>query len=69
MEEQILESPPPPPIEYAGKWIAYNADKTEIIASGATLEAVRQAAQKTGEPEPIYCKVPRGFRVAGIEFA
>jgi hypothetical protein len=69
MEEQIVEPPPTPPQKYAGNWIAYNADKTKIIASGESLEAARNAANEAGEPNPIFCKVPRGFRVAGLEFA
>jgi hypothetical protein len=69
MEEQIVEPPPTPPKQYAGKWIAYNADRSIIIASGESLEAARNAANETDEENPIFCKVPRGFRVAGIEFA
>ena len=68
MEEQILESPPPPPIEYAGKWIAYNSARTEIIASGSTWDEVREAADELGEHNPLCLRVPRGFRVAGKEY-
>jgi hypothetical protein len=69
MEELIIEPPPTPPQHYAGKWIAYNADRTKIIASGENLEAARNAASETDEQNPIFCKVPRGFRVAGLECA
>jgi len=69
MDEQIVEPPPTPPKQYAGQWIVYNDDRTEIIASGESLEAACKAANETDVQNPIFCKVPRGFRVAGIEFA
>lgn len=52
-------STPIVPIEYAGKWIAWNADKTKIVASGVTLLEAIQAAQSTGESQPIFAKAPR----------
>lgn len=46
------------PIEYAGKWIAWDHAMTRIIASGTTPVAVLEAAKKTGEPNPILGKSP-----------
>ncbi len=60
MEEQIVEALPTPPLEYAGKWIAYDAAKAKIIASGDSFEAAYEAAHATGEAEPVFRKVPRG---------
>ena len=49
---------PTVPIEYAGKWIAWDHTMTEIIASANSLAAVMEAAKKTGELDPILDKVP-----------
>jgi hypothetical protein len=47
------------PKEFAGKWIAWNFQRTTIVASGATFAEVRRAAEITGEPNPIFAKAPR----------
>lgn len=49
---------PTVPIEYAGKWIAWNHAMTRIVASGATPREVRDAAISAGEPNPILGKSP-----------
>ena len=49
---------PSVPKEYAGKWIAWNWQRTQIIASGVTRQEVRRSALATGEPRPILDKVP-----------
>ena len=49
---------PTVPIEYAGKWIAWDHGMTRIVASGATPREVRDAAIKAGEPRPILGKSP-----------
>ncbi len=46
------------PIEYAGKWIAWNHAMTRIISAGATPREARDAAVKAGEPNPILGKSP-----------
>lgn len=53
--EQVV---PPVPRQFAGKWIAWNWQRTAIIASGAARDAVRKAALSTGETRPILDKVP-----------
>ena len=45
--------------EYAGKWIAWNSAGTRIIASARTLAEAKTAAEKLGEPKPVFEKVPR----------
>jgi hypothetical protein len=50
---------PTVPIEYAGKWIAWNHDRTRIVASGEKPLEVLEAAKKTGESNPILGKAPR----------
>jgi uncharacterized protein DUF5678 len=52
-------SMPRVPKEYAGKWIAWDAQRTRIVASGATFSEVQRAAEATGESNPIFAKAPR----------
>jgi hypothetical protein len=49
---------PTVPIEYAGKWIAWNHAISRIIASGSSPAEVLEAAQKAGESNPVLDKVP-----------
>lgn len=49
---------PTVPIEFAGKWIAWNFDETRIIASGRTYQDTLQQALATGEAKPILEKAP-----------
>ena len=49
---------PPIPIEYAGQWIAWDANRQRIVASGADYGAARDAALSAGERDPILQKVP-----------
>jgi hypothetical protein len=53
---------PTVPIEYAGKWIAWNHDRTRIIASVRGPKVVLEAAKELGESSPILDKVPRADR-------
>ena len=46
------------PIEYAGKWIAWEFERTKIIASGRTIAETIWAADATGEKRPILEKTP-----------
>jgi hypothetical protein len=46
------------PIEYAGKWIAWDHAMTRIVASGATPAEVLEAAKKAGESNPVLGKSP-----------
>jgi hypothetical protein len=50
--------PPIVPIEYAGKWIAWDFAETKIIASGRSYEETLKAAEATGEKRPILAKAP-----------
>jgi hypothetical protein len=50
--------PPIVPIEYAGLWIAWDKERSTIVASGKTFAEVRRAAQRAGETEPLFDKVP-----------
>ena len=44
---------PDVPLEYAGKWIAWNDERTEIVASGQDIAEVSQAARKMGVQQPL----------------
>ena len=48
--------PEPVGAQYGGKWIAWNNDATRIVASGETIEEVRQEALRAG------------FLLPGLEF-
>jgi hypothetical protein len=50
---------PTVPKKYAGQWIAWNRARTEIVASGRTLDDARLAAEAAGESAPILAKAPR----------
>lgn len=47
------------PIELAGQWLAWNQDRTEILAHGDDMAKVRERAIAIGCPRPILQKVPR----------
>ena len=50
---------PTVPIEYAGKWIAWDHDMTRIVASGNSPTEVLETAKKVGVSDPILDKSPR----------
>jgi Family of unknown function (DUF5678) len=52
-------SVPTVPKKFAGQWIAWNRDRTAIIASGRTFDDARRAAEAAGEKKPILAKAPR----------
>ncbi len=55
----------PVPAEYAGQWVAWNLDRTEILANGEDLEEVRRQAVELGCERPLLQKIPRGLCVGG----
>ena len=57
--EDKLKGQKPVPIEFAGKWIAWNEDHSRIIASGSSIREAWDVACATGERDPIFEKVPR----------
>ncbi|MEK7499091.1 MAG: hypothetical protein AAB649_00605 [Patescibacteria group bacterium] len=46
------------PIELAGKWIAWSADHTRIVASGDHIADVSQEVTEKGEKDVWFDKVP-----------
>ncbi len=59
MNQENLHRPPIVPIEYAGKWIAWDRKLTHIVASCRTFEETVKAAEAAGEPNPVFAKVPK----------
>lgn len=55
--------PKPAPAQYAGQWIAWNEDRTAIIAHGSDVAAVREAAIAAGLPLALLQKVHRPDRM------
>ena len=54
------DRPKPVPLEYAGLWISWNEDLTEILSSGNDIKGVREQAFLRGCAKPVLQKVPRG---------
>ena len=46
------------PREYAGKWVAWNSQGTEIVASGDTLTACHEDAEQKEVQKPRFEKIP-----------
>ena len=51
--------PPAVPLEFSGKWIAWDRKREAILASGRTVTEALQASILAGEPKPILAKVPK----------
>jgi carotenoid cleavage dioxygenase-like enzyme len=46
------------PAELGGKWVAWNAEHTCIVAHAETLQQLWQVTQETRLDDPIFEKVP-----------
>ena len=56
------------PLEFAGKWIAWNHEGTRIVASARTFQEAKDAAAAAGESDPILEKTPKAdVRFVGIQ--
>jgi hypothetical protein len=51
--------PLPAPIEYAGQWVAWNKEHSEIVAHGKRLAEVFDAAIAAGHPDAVLQRVPQ----------
>jgi hypothetical protein len=51
--------PKPAPVEYAGQWVAWNRQQTEIIAHGPDVASVHRAAIDAGHPDAVLQMVRR----------
>ncbi len=59
------DRPPPVPARYAGQWVAWNADRTEIISNGENYAEVLEQAIASGCSRPILQMIPRGPFMGG----
>jgi hypothetical protein len=48
----------PAPPEYAGQWVAWDRQQTEIVAHGSQSKYVLDAARAAGHAAPVMQKVP-----------
>jgi hypothetical protein len=68
-----LPIPKPAPVEFAGQWVAWNKQRTEIVAHGKAMAAVCQAAIAAGHPDSILQRVrdpnARYIGLFGAKFA
>ena len=53
------QRPKPAPPEYAGQWVAWDHDRSQVMAHGATLQEVWNAAAEAGVVDPVYERVRR----------
>ena len=53
------QRPKPAPPEYAGQWVAWDHERSRIVAHGTTLQEVWNAAAQTGVADPVYERVRR----------
>lgn len=51
------QRPIPAPVEFAGQWVAWNRQLTEIVAHGRGFAEVRAAAPTNGHPNAIFERV------------
>jgi hypothetical protein len=58
----LLNDPKRPksaPQEYAGQWVAWDRDRTAIVAHGNSLPEVHDAAEFSGHPDATFERVPK----------
>jgi hypothetical protein len=65
LQEKLADPrrPKPAPVEFAGQWIAWNKDQTEVIAHGTDVAKVRAEAIAAGQPDALLEVVHRPDRM------
>ena len=58
MNSSALKNEPIVPIEFAGKWIVWNENHTQIVASGNSFREAHEKVQKIGKKKVWFDKVP-----------
>jgi hypothetical protein len=53
------------PVELAGKWVAWNRERTKIVTSGDNFAVVRDEAIAAGHATPLMEVVPRPHSFIG----
>ena len=64
--ERFPERGKPIPGEYAGQWVAWSEDRSEILSHGADMSDVRDRAIARGFACPILQKIPQVPFVGGV---
>ena len=62
VKKRFPDRPEPAPLELAGQWVAWNRDRSEIVAHGPKFDEVRADAIAAG------CRDPLMQRVLGTPF-
>lgn len=62
VKKRFPDRPEPAPLELAGQWVAWNKDRSEIVAHGSKFDEVRADAIAAG------CRDPLMQRVLGTPF-
>ena len=60
--KRFPDRPTPPPTKLSGKWVAWNANRSQIVAQGERFAEVHASAVAAG------CKEPLMQRVLGTSF-
>ncbi len=51
------------PIKYSGKWVAWNKDRTKIVAAADSFKEIFAIASQQQIDDPVFEKVPRADTV------
>jgi hypothetical protein len=58
-QKSQLSHPPAAPPEFAGQWVAWNKERTKIVAHGDDMAFVHRSAIAIGHPNAILQHVRR----------
>lgn len=47
------------PIEFSGKWVAWNSDHSRIVAHAKSLQEIWELVRESKVEDPVFEKVPR----------
>lgn len=47
------------PIEFSGKWVAWNSDHSRIVAHAKSLQELWELVREQDIEDPVFEKVPR----------
>jgi hypothetical protein len=56
-KKRFPNGPQPAPLEYAGQWVAWNKDRTSVVAHGVRFADVRAEAIAAGCADPLMQRV------------
>ena len=56
-KKEMPPIPRPAPVEFAGQWVAWNRERTEVVAHGRDFIEVHREVLALGYPNAIFQKV------------